>query len=157
MVDPVLPERRRRCRNPRCRQPVGQRSARGEPGRVTGFCTSCRWGFSARPPLQPDADTGTQIVVAGRYTVLGALGRGGLGWVYLALDARLDRYVVLKGLLDPDDPQKRAMALDELKALAEANHPNVVTVHDFVQHSHPLPWPGGELLVDYIVMEYIHG
>ncbi len=157
MVDPALPERRRRCRNPQCLREVGQRSARDGAGRVTGFCTACGWGWSARPPLQPDATTGATVVVADRYEVLGALGRGGLGWVYLALDRRLDRYVVLKGLLDPDDPQKRTMALDELKALAEANHPNIVTVHDFVQHAHPLPPPGGEMLVDYIVMEYIHG
>jgi serine/threonine-protein kinase PknG len=162
MPDPALPEKRRRCRNPQCRKPVGQASTVGGPGPVTGFCRVCGWGFSFRPPLQPDAETGYRVTVAGRYEVFGAIGRGGLGWVYLAFDTLLSRHVVLKGLLDPDDPAKRSVARDELEKLVGANHEHVVTVYDFVQHAHRLPpkaggAPGGVMPVDYIVMKYIDG
>lgn len=156
LTDPVLPERRRRCRNADCRKPVGQSTSR-RSGLVTGFCTECGWGYSARPPLQPDPETGARVTVGERYEVLGTIGRGGLGWIYLAWDTVVERYVVLKGLLDPDDPVKRSIALAELKALAAAQHPNIVTVHDFVGHRHALPRPGGRMHVDYIVMEYVHG
>ena len=156
LVDPAQPERRRRCRNPKCRQRVGRSTPR-RPGLVDGFCRECGWGFSFRPPLQPDPETGAVVVVAGRYQVLGAIGRGGQGWVYLAHDEKIPRHVVLKGLLDPDDPRTRSIALDELRALARTSHPNIVSVHDVVQHAHRLPRPGGDAVLDYIVMEYIHG
>ncbi|MGH3998173.1 MAG: tetratricopeptide repeat protein, partial [Pseudonocardiaceae bacterium] len=63
------------------------------------------------------------------------------------------RWVVLKGLIDPDDPDKRQVAVAELAALADANHPNIVTVHNVVQHPHPITGTA----VDYIVMEYLSG
>ena len=159
--DPELPDRHRFCRNPKCRRPVGRTSTISR-GQATGFCRSCGWGYDFRPPLQPDPATGHRVTVAGRYEVYGALGRGGLGWVYKARDHRLHIDVVLKGLLDPDGPGKRAVTRDELQQLADANHESIPAVHDFVQHAHLLPpraggLPGGQTTVEYIVMDYIHG
>jgi serine/threonine-protein kinase PknG len=85
--------------------------------------------------------------------VEGAIAHGGLGWVYRAWDCWVPRWVVLKGLIDPDDPDSRQAAVAELAALADANHPNIVTVLTVVRHPHPLT--GRD--VDYIVMECLSG
>lgn len=148
LADPALPEHKRACRNPHCYE---GRSGAGRPRLLEGFCRSCGWGYSFRPPLRP------QTVVAERYEVLGAIGRGGLGWVYLAIDQRIGKYVVLKGLLNTDNPEHRRVAQDELRALANTDHPNIVAVHDTVQHPYALPHPGGEVDIDYIVMDHIRG
>ncbi len=148
LTDPALPERKRACRNPKCYE---GRTAKGRPRLVEGYCRSCGWGYSFRPPLQPE------MVVADRYQVLGAIGRGGLGWVYLAVDLRIGKYVVLKGLVNTDNPEHRRVALDELRALAGTDHPNIVAVHDTVQHCYQLSSPGGEIEIDYIVMDYLRG
>ncbi len=148
LVDPALPERKRTCRNPKCYQ---GRTEKGRPRLVEGFCRSCGWGYSFRPPLRPE------MIVAERYEVLGAIGRGGLGWVYLAVDLRIGKYVVLKGLLNTDNPEHHRVAHDELRVLAGTDHPNIVAVHDTVRHRCVLPYPGGEVDIDYIVMDYIRG
>ena len=69
----------------------------------------------------------------GRYTVLGPLGRGGMGDVYAAYDPELDRKVALKVLRtrgDVSDERRRGRLLREAKAIARLRHPNVVVVHD---------------------------
>lgn len=144
--DPQVSERKRFCPNPQCRHQVG-RARNGRPGRVEGFCSRCRSKFSFRPPLEPE------VLVGDQFTVKGAIAHGGLGWVYRAWDCRVSRWVVLKGLIDPDDPDSRQAAVAELKALADARHPNIVTVFNVVRHPHPLT--GRD--VDYIVMEYLSG
>jgi eukaryotic-like serine/threonine-protein kinase len=69
----------------------------------------------------------------GRYTLLERLGAGGMGTVYAAWDAKLDRKVALK-LLRPDAARDaaraRARLLREAQALARLSHPNVVAVFD---------------------------
>ncbi len=69
----------------------------------------------------------------GRYTLLERLGAGGMGTVYAAWDAKLDRRVALK-LLRPDAAKDaaraRARLLREAQALARLSHPNVVAVFD---------------------------
>src|SRR4030095_11243566 len=67
----------------------------------------------------------------GHYKILQKIGAGGMGDVYLAEDATLDRKVALK-VLPPelaDDPERRARFTREAKAVAALNHPNIVTVH----------------------------
>jgi len=68
----------------------------------------------------------------GGYKVLGLLGRGGMGEVYRARDARLKRDVAIKVL-------PRAFAADcerlrrfeqEARSAAALNHPNIISVHD---------------------------
>jgi TolB-like protein/tetratricopeptide (TPR) repeat protein/predicted Ser/Thr protein kinase len=67
----------------------------------------------------------------GPYEVLGPLGAGGMGEVYLARDTKLGREVALK-VLPPqtaDDPDRRARFEREARAVAALNHPNIVTLH----------------------------
>src|SRR5262245_24462879 len=65
------------------------------------------------------------------YRVLGRLGKGGMGEVFLAEDQRLGRRVALK-LLRPDltrDPRHLESFLREARSVAALNHPNIVTIH----------------------------
>ncbi|WP_460370552.1 serine/threonine protein kinase, partial [Actinocorallia lasiicapitis] len=142
--DPMVAERKRFCR---CGEPVG-RSRDGRPGRTEGFCPKCGSSYSFTPKLQPGD------LVGGQYEVLGCLAHGGLGWIYLARDRNVsDRWVVLKGLLDTDDPEASAVAAAEKAFLAEVEHPNIVRIYNFVQH----PEPRTLTMVGYIVMEYVGG
>jgi serine/threonine-protein kinase PknG len=86
-------------------------------------------------------------VVAGQYAVKGPIAFGGLGWIYLAFDKLLSRYVVLKGLLNTQDESAAAAAVAERKFLAAVKHPNIVGIYNFVQF-------GTE---GFIVMEYVGG
>jgi serine/threonine-protein kinase PknG len=143
--DPKVPESKRFCSN--CGAKVG-RGRDGQPGRTEGFCTSCRHHFSFSPKLSPGE------VLHDQYEVLGCLAHGGLGWIYLALDrAVADRWVVLKGLLDTGDADAMAAAVAERRFLAEVEHPNIVKIHNFVQH-YDVETKSN---VGYIVMEYVGG
>jgi tRNA A-37 threonylcarbamoyl transferase component Bud32/tetratricopeptide (TPR) repeat protein len=80
--------------------------------------------LDAAEPLAP----GTRV---GAYTVLGTLGRGGMGVVHVARDERLRRKVALKLLrADAFDDAGVARLRKEAQLLARLCHPNVVTVHD---------------------------
>ncbi|MCE9572340.1 MAG: serine/threonine-protein kinase [Deltaproteobacteria bacterium] len=73
---------------------------------------------------------GAQI---GRYVVVDALGRGGMGVVWKAYDPQLDRNVALKRVRVKDGGDAaiaRDRLLREAQALAQLSHPNVVAVHD---------------------------
>ncbi len=67
----------------------------------------------------------------GHYRIVQKLGAGGMGEVYEANDASLDRQVALKTL--PAElaahPERRARLSREAKTLAALNHPNIVTVY----------------------------
>ncbi len=71
----------------------------------------------------------------GPYEILAPLGEGGMGEVYRARDARLDREVAVKVL--PERLAEDSAALSrferEAKALAALSHPNVLTILDFGQ------------------------
>jgi serine/threonine-protein kinase PknG len=144
LTDPEVPEEKRFCST--CHKPVG-RSKDDRPGRAEGFCPHDGTRFSFTPKLGP----GT--VVAGQYEVQGCLAYGGLGWIYLATDLNVEnRWVVLKGLLNSGDAHAMAAAVAERRFLAQVNHPNIVTIHNFVQHPDEDGTPVG-----YIVMEYVGG
>jgi Tol biopolymer transport system component/predicted Ser/Thr protein kinase len=67
----------------------------------------------------------------GHHRILGQLGQGGMGVVYLAEDLKLGRRVALK-VLPPDlaqDPARRARFEREARTIAALNHPNIVTIH----------------------------
>jgi serine/threonine-protein kinase PknG len=145
LADPRVPESRRFCGN--CGQLVGQ-SRDGRPGMTEGFCPNCRTRYSFSPKLVPGE------VVAGQYEVLGCLAHGGLGWIYLAKDHHLnDKWVVLKGLLNTGDADAMAAAEAEGRFLAQLDHPNIVRIYNFVQHT---SLRDGET-AGYIVMEYVGG
>ncbi|GAA5129114.1 serine/threonine-protein kinase [Haloechinothrix salitolerans] len=141
--NPVVPERQRFCG--RCGSEVGR--SRGErPARASGFCPKCGQRYSFTPALSPGQ------VVNDQYEVLGCLAHGGLGWIYLARDQAVSgRWVVLKGVIDGADADATAAAIAERHFLAKVEHPNIVKIHNFVQHG------DDEASVGYIVMEYVGG
>jgi serine/threonine protein kinase len=85
----------------------------------------------------------------GHYLITEKLGEGGMGVVYKARDARLDRYVVLKILRDDQtgDPARRRRFLQEALAASALSSPNIITIHDIAQEDQ----------LEYIVMEYVNG
>ena len=91
--------------------------------------------------------------MADQYDVQGCIAHGGVGWIYLAIDRNVsDRWVVLKGLLQPGGEQAQAIAVAERQFLAMVNHPGIVKIYNFVEH------PGFDgRPIGYIVMEYIGG
>ena len=84
-----------------------------------------------------------------RYTLLGKVGSGGYGIVYLAEDTKLLRQVVIKMFGDSrmgSDTAKRWFRR-EAQTAARLNHPNIVTVYDI----------GDIEDVPFIAMEYVEG
>lgn len=67
-----------------------------------------------------------------RYAVQDLLGQGGMGSVYRAYDNLLKRPVAYKVLADAlaKEPKARAQLIEEARAAAALNHPNIITVHD---------------------------
>jgi serine/threonine protein kinase len=93
----------------------------------------------------------------GRYQVRRLLGRGGMGEVYLCSDPALGRKVAIKILPANlgSDEKMRARFLNEARAVAGINHPNVITIHDVgVTSDHDEGLPTGLL---YLVLEYLEG
>lgn len=83
------------------------------------------------------------------YTVIGVLGRGGMGIVYRARHLKLARDVAVKMLLTADHarPSELARFLREARAIASLRHPHVVQVFDI-----------GDLEGrPYFTMEYVEG
>ncbi|HXS95808.1 MAG TPA: protein kinase [Candidatus Limnocylindrales bacterium] len=72
---------------------------------------------------------GTQF---GPYEIVSLLGAGGMGEVYRARDARLQRFVALK-VLPPEvsgDPLRRRRFEQEARAASALNHPGIISVFD---------------------------
>src|ERR1700690_1793894 len=66
-----------------------------------------------------------------KYELLEEIGRGGMGAVYRARDAELDREVALKVLHQPETAAgAAARMLREARILARLEHPSIVPVHD---------------------------
>lgn len=88
-----------------------------------------------------------------RYRIVSLLGRGGMGAIYRAWDARLDVPVALKEMIPQPglDPEKLTQLRDqfqqEAQILARLNHPYLVRVGDFFQER-------GNV---YLVMDFVEG
>src|SRR5437660_3820701 len=85
----------------------------------------------------------------GQYEILGALGAGGMGEVYVARDPVLGRKVAIKVLPVrlSGDRDTLIRFTHEARSASSLNHPNIVTIHD-IDSEGDRP---------YIVMEYIDG
>lgn len=82
-----------------------------------------------------------------RFSLLEAIGQGGMGRVYAAYDPQLDRRVALKVLLEPDADDGQSRLVREAHALARLAHPNVVAVHEV----------GVEGDQCFVAMEFVEG
>ena len=116
--------------------------------------------FDPNAPTMPDpsragssagTDSGRRLIgrKVGEYQVVRELGRGGMGVVYLAHDAALQRDVAIK-VLQPDlasDPEFEARFIREARTSAKIEHPNVVPVYTAGRD--------GDLL--YMAMAFVKG
>jgi ABC-type oligopeptide transport system substrate-binding subunit/tetratricopeptide (TPR) repeat protein len=84
-----------------------------------------------------------------RYRLDAEIGRGGMGMVFQAHDTALERDVAVKVLSEASGlgTEGTARLLQEARAAAQVNHPNIVSVHD-VGEADGLP---------FIVMELVEG
>jgi eukaryotic-like serine/threonine-protein kinase len=85
----------------------------------------------------------------GPYEILAPLGAGGMGEVYRARDAKLDREVAVKVLPSQltANPDALARFEREAKAVAALSHPNILAIFDFGTHEG----------VSYAVTELLEG
>ena len=104
-------------------------------------------------PTRPAAAGGglkQKELFAGRYKILGELGRGGMGIVYRARDQHLDEVVTLK-VLRLEALAREPTLLDrfkrEVKEARKITHRNIARTHDF----------GDADGVPFISMEYLEG
>jgi len=83
-----------------------------------------------------------------RYKLETEIGQGGMGKVYRAHDQLLDRTIAIKVMAKADfDTKGRSRLMDEARAAAKLNHPNIVSIYD-----------AGEIEKSpFIVMEYVNG
>ncbi|MEV5967014.1 protein kinase [Kribbella sp. NPDC051952] len=87
-------------------------------------------------------------LIAGRYRVVDAIGRGGMGEVYRATDVVLGREVAVKVMLPiPETLAAGERFLREARAGARLRHPHVVAVYDFGEYG----------AARYLAMELVRG
>ena len=94
-------------------------------------------------------------VLSGRYRLLRLIATGGMGQVWEADDAVLDRRVAVK-ILKPEfssDPEFVERFRSEAKVTARISHPGIATVYDYGQVEDPAS--GSPL--SYLVMELVVG
>ncbi|HEX8704053.1 MAG TPA: TonB family protein [Myxococcaceae bacterium] len=103
-------------------------------------------------PGNPGADPLIGRTLNGRFSITEPIGVGGMGKVYRAMQAPLDRVVALK-VLNPSyastkDPGFQQRFLREASLTSKLRHPNTVTVIDYGQTDDD---------IYYIAMEYLEG
>ena len=103
-------------------------------------------------PGTPSVDPLIGRTLNGRFSITDAIGVGGMGKVYRAMQAPLDRVVALK-VLNPSfpttkDPGFQQRFLREASLTSKLRHPNTVTVIDYGQTDDN---------IYYIAMEYLEG
>jgi len=100
-------------------------------------------GVSFEPP---ERLTGT---IVGRFAIQSALGRGGMGEVYLAQDTKLRRPVALKRMaprLQTDEANRRRF-LHEARFASRLSNPHIAGIYDVIE----------EATETFLVMEYVDG
>jgi serine/threonine protein kinase len=85
----------------------------------------------------------------GPYEIVSPLGAGGMGEVYRARDARLERTVAVKILPAhlSDNPEAKQRFEREARAISSLSHPNICHLYDV----------GSQNGIDFIVMEFLEG
>ncbi|MGD9345982.1 MAG: protein kinase [Candidatus Aminicenantes bacterium] len=118
-------------------KPIGERARESSDSRTSSWDTVMHGRFLP----------GTML--AGRYRIVGLLGKGGMGEVYRADDIKLGQAVALK-FLPPQfskDPIRLEYFYNEVRLTRQISHPNVCRVHDIgeVDGQH------------FLSMEYVDG
>src|SRR6187401_1758725 len=92
----------------------------------------------------------------GSYEIISPLGAGGMGEVYRARDAKLNRDVAIKVLPErlAQDPAALARFEREAHAVAALSHPNILAIHDFASSQ---PSASSGHVVTYAVTELLEG
>ncbi len=87
--------------------------------------------------------------IISHYRIIKKLGSGGMGEVFQAHDILLDRIVALKILPSwlNDDQSRRQLLINEARAAAKLNHPNIISIYSVEEHEKRL----------FIVLEYLDG
>ncbi len=128
-----------------------------------GLCPECmlKAGLGTGVDLGTDTETGTPRPAfvpptAGdlakhfpQLEIIELIGKGGMGAVYKARQPKLNRFVALK-ILPPDISNQPAFAqrfTREAQALAQLNHPGIVTLYEF----------GESNGLFYFLMEFVDG
>jgi serine/threonine protein kinase/tetratricopeptide (TPR) repeat protein len=122
----------------------------------TLYCSKCAAplrpakGVSVTKTLiTPKVSLQKGTTLAGRYTIVEELGRGGMGVVYKAEDTRLKRTVALK-FLPPElthIPDVKERFMREAQAAAGLHHPHICTVYELDEADETI----------FISMAYIEG
>ena len=133
-------------------------------GELASFFANLDWGGLLADPGRPapelipfpapaaptgPAAGGERVGYLGDYELIREIGRGGMGVIYEARQASLDRVLALKliagGGADPEGDLRRFRR--EAEAIAQLDHPNIVCVHE-------IGWHRGRA---YISMELVDG
>src|SRR4051812_8441576 len=102
--------------------------------------------------MASDAQNASSLIgktIGGRYTVKATIGSGGMGHVYRATQAPINREVAIK-VLRVDLAHQEGVAdrfKREARAASMIQHPNAITIFDFDQD--------GDIL--YLAMEFLSG
>ena len=102
--------------------------------------------------VKPNDLSGNSII--SHYRIVSKIGTGGMGEVYLAVDTKLDRQVVLKILPQEfaEDRDRMIRFVLEAKSASALNHPNIITIHEINEyestHFIATEFIDGELLGD---------
>ena len=97
--------------------------------------------------LDPPKDPSKGIGTLGHYDVIRELGKGGMGYVFLAEDTRLKRDVALKVMNQKiaATPGSRKRFISEARSMAAVHHDNVATIFE-VGERNGTPYMAMELL-----------
>jgi serine/threonine protein kinase/Flp pilus assembly protein TadD len=130
-------------------------AAKGEDPQAALVATSTPatpegWSISnTRVPALPQGEFAPGTVLGDRYEILALLGQGGMGAVYKARDAELDRLVALK-IIRPElttNPEILKRFKQELILARQVTHRNVIRIFDLGQADG----------FKFITMEYLEG
>lgn len=136
--------------DPDPKDPIQPPQPEVSPGELLGRALESR-PFTGDPQSwEPPSPQALQAQLPG-YEVQQFLARGGMGAVYRGVQLSLGRTVAIKILppyLSQSDPQYAERFKQEARAMAQLNHPGIVSVYDFGQMS------DGTL---FFVMEFIDG
>ncbi len=85
----------------------------------------------------------------GKYQIVEAIGKGGMGVVYKALDPRIGRVVAIKTLFRHSDvePEMRHRFLQEARSAGALSHKNIITIYEMDEDA-------GQA---FIAMEFLEG